>query len=327
MKIAGIIANPMSGKDIRRLVAHGSIIDNQEKVRMVRRLLLGLDQTTVDNVFYMPDYYGIIERALRGIKIRLNVQPLPDFEPRNSLEDSVAAGRMMEASGAGCIIVLGGDGTSRAVMKGNVNVPVLPLSTGTNNVFPYMVEATIAGMAAGVIAAGQVPQEAGCFRSTRLDILVNGTPVDLALVDVAVYADIFTGSKAVWNMDKVKQVFLTRCRPENIGLSAIGGQIMDIEPEEPRGLGLDLGVPGTRVRAAIGPGLVREVSIASQYLLKLDEQVAVRKGACLLALDGEREVEVGKEDLAAIRLSAHGPLVVDIRRTMHQARHKGLFKE
>ena len=327
MKIAGIIANPMSGKDIRRLVAHGSIIDNQEKVRMVRRLLLGLDQTNVDKVVYMPDYYGIIERALSGIKIRLDVQPLPNFEPRNSLEDSVVAGRMMEALGVGCIIVLGGDGTSRAVMKGNGNVPILPLSTGTNNVFPYMAEATIAGMAAGVIAAGQVRRDDGCFRSTRLDILVNGTPVDLALVDVAVYADIFIGSKAVWNMDKVKQVFLTRCRPENIGLSAIGGQIMDIEPEEPRGLGLDLGSQGEKIRAAIGPGLIREVCVARQYILGLDEPVPVRSGPCLLALDGEREVEIGKDDQAAVRLSAHGPRVVDIRRTMHLAQQKGLFKE
>ena len=42
MRTAAIMANPVSGKDIRRLVAHGSVFDNQEKVRMTRRLLLGL---------------------------------------------------------------------------------------------------------------------------------------------------------------------------------------------------------------------------------------------------------------------------------------------
>ena len=32
MRPVGIIANPASGKDIRRLVAHGSVFSNLEKV-------------------------------------------------------------------------------------------------------------------------------------------------------------------------------------------------------------------------------------------------------------------------------------------------------
>ncbi|WP_222927512.1 hypothetical protein [Biomaibacter acetigenes] len=36
MKSIGIIANPASGKDIRRLVAHATIIDNNEKVNIVK---------------------------------------------------------------------------------------------------------------------------------------------------------------------------------------------------------------------------------------------------------------------------------------------------
>jgi len=39
----GIIANPASGKDIRRLVALGTVFDNQEKLNIDRRILLGLD--------------------------------------------------------------------------------------------------------------------------------------------------------------------------------------------------------------------------------------------------------------------------------------------
>jgi predicted polyphosphate/ATP-dependent NAD kinase len=42
MSSVGIIANPRAGKDIRRLVAHGSILDTQEKVYIVRRAILGL---------------------------------------------------------------------------------------------------------------------------------------------------------------------------------------------------------------------------------------------------------------------------------------------
>ena len=39
MTSVGIIANPRAGKDIRRLVAHGSVLDTQEKVYIVRRAI------------------------------------------------------------------------------------------------------------------------------------------------------------------------------------------------------------------------------------------------------------------------------------------------
>ncbi|MBI3327704.1 MAG: ATP-NAD kinase, partial [Nitrospinae bacterium] len=53
----GCIANPMAGKDIRRLVAYGSLIDNQEKVHIVRRVLLGLESAGAEDVLFMPDTY------------------------------------------------------------------------------------------------------------------------------------------------------------------------------------------------------------------------------------------------------------------------------
>ena len=39
----GIIANPAAGKDIRRLVAEGRFVPNNEKRNIVRRILAGLD--------------------------------------------------------------------------------------------------------------------------------------------------------------------------------------------------------------------------------------------------------------------------------------------
>ena len=69
--------------------------------------------------------------------------------------------------------------------KGTLKVPILPISMGTNNVFPFMVEATIAGMAAGLVAANLVPLEECTFTSTKLEIKLDGKIVDLAVVDVA----------------------------------------------------------------------------------------------------------------------------------------------
>ena len=39
MASIGIIANPASGKDIRRLVSYATTIDNQEKVNIVKRIV------------------------------------------------------------------------------------------------------------------------------------------------------------------------------------------------------------------------------------------------------------------------------------------------
>ena len=38
----GIVVNPASGKDIRRLVAKASVFDNQEKRAIVRRAITGV---------------------------------------------------------------------------------------------------------------------------------------------------------------------------------------------------------------------------------------------------------------------------------------------
>lgn len=107
MSLVGIVANPASGKDIRRLVAYGSAFDNQEKVRIVRRVLLGLQAVGVDRICYMPDYYGIVPRALDSLKVDIPIHPL-DFDTKADQRDSTEAARIMEAEGATCIVTLGG---------------------------------------------------------------------------------------------------------------------------------------------------------------------------------------------------------------------------
>lgn len=325
MSTAAILANPASGKDIRRLVAHGSVFDNQEKVRMVRRLILGLERAGVERILYMPDAYGIVPRALNAISPGIPVLPVEMPIKNNQLDTEVAAG-IMETLGAKCLVVLGGDGTSRSVCRGTTNVPLLPLSTGTNNVFPFMLEATVAGLAAGLVAAGKLPVEQTCRRSCMLDILRNDEPVDLALVDAAVYDDVFLASRAVWDMEKVPQLFMTRCRADAIGLSAIGGQLRHIEPDEPRGLALDLHPEGkTHVTATIAPGMFADVNVREAREMRPGEIHPIHRRPCLVAVDGEREVEIHHGDTGGVRLRTDGPLVVDVSRVMERARDAGIF--
>jgi hypothetical protein len=221
---------------------------------------------------------------------------------------------------------MGGDGTSRAACKGTVNVPILALSTGTNNVFPIMAEATIAGLAAGIVATGRFAREDTCTRACILDILRDGEPVDIALVDAAVYSDVFVASRAVWNMEKVSHLFLTRCRPDAIGLSSIGGRLKTIAPDEPVGLAMEFDPSGeTTVTAPIAPGLFADVGIQRTWEMRPGDVHHVDISPCLIALDGEREVDIRRGSSVGIRLRTDGPWVVDMRKVMDMAQRTGLF--
>lgn len=319
MTLVGIIANPASGKDIRRLVAHGSVFDNVEKVNIVRRVLLGLEATGVERVLYMPDYFGIVPMALEHVHLNMTVEPLK-MHCEGTQDDSTLAAKLLEREGAKCLIILGGDGTNRAVAKGSVAVPFMSVSTGTNNIFPCMVEGTIAGMAAGFIATGAVSAEEGTFKTKRLDVMIDGKPSDIALVDVALYDDIFLGSKAIWDMNRVKELVLTQAKPSNIGLSSIGGMIIQWPMPQDKGLHIILGSSdseeGFLVTAPVAPGLIKPVRVLEFNPISIGDEICFDMSPAVIALDGEREIELLPGKTASVRLSENGPRVVDIERTM-----------
>lgn len=324
----GIIANPASGKDIRRLVAHGSVFDNIEKVNIVRRVLLGLEAVGVKRVLFMPDYFGIVPRALESIHVRIDVRPL-EMRIRGTQDDSTLAAGLMAEAGVACIVTLGGDGTNRVVAKGTVDIPIMPISTGTNNVFPVMVEGTIAGLAAGVVAQGLVPLEEATLPTNRLDVRIDGQPVDLALVDVAVYDDPFVATRAIWDIGKVREVFLARAAASNVGLSSIGGNLSCVRMDSHHGAYLrlaDLGsAGGVELTAPVGPGLVRPLRVSAFRLLSVGDEERVHFQPSILALDGEREVEIHRNREVTIRLSDRGPRVVDVERTLALAAQRQGF--
>jgi predicted polyphosphate/ATP-dependent NAD kinase len=322
----GIIANPASGKDIRRLVAFGSVFDNEEKVSIVRRILLGLEAAGVDEVLIMPDTYAIGQRALDGLghhHLRPRVRFLT-MEIGHGGADSTLAARLLREEGVGAIVVLGGDGTCRAVAKSSGDVPLVPVSTGTNNVFPVMVEGTVAGLAAGAVATGR---SSAVWRAKKLDIFGSEGWRDLALVDVVVTNDTFVAARALWDMDRIQAIICTRCEPHTIGLSAVGGCLEPVSPEEPAGLYLELNAKGAKypVLAPVAPGLCARVPVAGWRRLAVGEGVRVNDGPRLLALDGEREVLVRAGEEVEVVLSAAGPNVVDIPRALHEAQKNGLL--
>jgi predicted polyphosphate/ATP-dependent NAD kinase len=325
MSKVGIIANPASGKDIRRLVAYGSVFDNHEKVHILRRVLIGLQASGVEKVLFMPDTFGMGERAIDGVKLSLEATTL-QMPFRGTEKDSTEAAARFREMQVDCIVTLGGDGTNRAVAKECREIPLLPISTGTNNVFPYMIEGSIAGLAAGVVAS-QIVQWDHVVRPTkRLEIEKNGRLVDIALIDAAVYDDLFLGSRAIWDISKIREIVLTRADLSHIGLSSIGGCLYPDALNERQGVYIKVGSGAREILAPIAPGLMVRVSIESSRLIDLNQRIEVKQKPSVLALDGERELEVGEEDCISIRLTRDGPWLIDIKRALEEAARRGFFE-
>ena len=62
----GIVANPMSGRDIRRLVAQASVFPNAEKTNMALRLIAAAGATGVETVLMSTDAMGVAGGVVRA---------------------------------------------------------------------------------------------------------------------------------------------------------------------------------------------------------------------------------------------------------------------
>ena len=327
MSSVGIIANPASGKDIRRLVAHASVFDNNEKINILQRVLLALDAIGVERVSIMPDYYGLGERALDGVKLATVKTDILEMPLTSTDQDSTEAAARLCQLGVGSLIVLGGDGTNRVVAKTCGDVQLVPISTGTNNVFPTMVESTIAGLAAGLLALGAVQADDVSYRTKRLEVYLDDELADIALVDVVTSSDLWIGTRAIWDPTHLQEIVLARAEPGSIGMSSIGSCVQAVSEHDEHGMYLSLGPGGTHVLAPIGPGLVTRVSIQEHHLLPVGDEIILNRNPSTIAFDGERQIEIYSKRKIAVRLTRHGPRVVNIGRCMAEATRRGVFEQ
>ena len=331
MGLVGIIANPDSGRDIRRVVSLAAPVGNQQKINVIRRLVMALSRLEVSRVEIMPDLSGLGRQALDGLAASERDgtnAALIDMPVEGGPKDSERASEHLRAAGADCIVVLGGDGTCRVVAKGCGEVPLLPISTGTNNVVPYLMEGTVAGLAAAFVALNpNLAREQLCWRHKKLLIKINGREVDMALVDVTLVAAQFVGSRAVWEADVLRQVFVTRAQPSNIGLSTVIGMLRPIGPAEAFGAAASIQSNGRQVLAPIAPGRIASVGIGELVMLSpgVPKSVLGERPA-VLALDGEREIALRPGDRAEVTLQLEGPWIVDVERTLRLAVEVGIFE-
>lgn len=326
--IVGIIANPASGKDVRRLVARASVFDNQEKQAIVGRLLKGMAAVGVTQVAYMDDSHGIVsgalERAMQEAELYgITCTPVESTRTASVLDTETAA-MAMRALGCAVVVTLGGDGTNRAVAKRWPDAPLLPISTGTNNVFPRFVEATVAGAAAGLVATGQVALAKVARQRKLVRVSIADEAEDIALIDAVLTRERFIGSRALLAPELLAAALLTRADPAAVGMTAIGGLIAPLRHRRNAGLWLELGSGGITIEAPIAPGYYQPIGVRSHRRTRLGEGLRVT-GPGVLAFDGERERVLQDGQIAVLRVERAGPWVIDVGRALRQAARRGLF--
>jgi predicted polyphosphate/ATP-dependent NAD kinase len=329
MGMIGIIANPSSGKDIRRLVSHATTVDNSEKLNIVERIILAAQAYGVRDFLIMPDTfqtgYTAIDHLNNLGELTGKIKIL-DMTMNGSIDDTVLAAAEMEKKNTDCIVVLGGDGTSRAVAKSIKNTPIIPLSTGTNNVYPNLIEGTVAGMAAAMIASGKYDLNKITRRDKRIEIYKNEVLIDIALVDAVITSNPVIGSKAIWNIEEISKIIVTRAHPASIGFSSIAGCKRIVSVEDDFGMCVDLSENKYKILAPISAGTIKPVSIGDEFIINLNEDFQYEtKYSGTIALDGEREIAFQAGNEFVFRITRNGPLRVDIRKTVELAHKNGFF--
>ena len=316
-----ICVNPMAGRDVRRLAARASNMTFEAKRDAVARIAAGADAAGVTDILVADEPFRIASVALEWLPLRARTHLLKTPIRHDASDTETAVAAFLD-HGATAMVSLGGDGTNRAIARATSDIDLVPLSTGTNNVFPVLAEPTVAGMAAGLAARGLL-DDALKPRCKVLHVEFQDGVRDIALVDAAYLAEDFIGNMRPFDAEKLRQILLTRAEPDAIGMSPVGGYVTVVEAEDDHGVLLRMG-PGHRLAAPVSPGLFRDVSVASADVVPFDTPVLFA-GKGVLALDGDREHKLKPGRGAHVVVRRDGPRVVDVRAAMRFAAGAGLL--
>ena len=318
MATVGIIASPSAGKDVRRLVGHAGSTGDVDKIAVIRRAALGVIESNVDRLLYLDDTRHLIQRALEGIPHGdVQVQPICQGVMVTG-RDSEKAAKALQEEGAGAVIVFGGDGTNRDVVKGWQDVPLIPLSVGTNNVFPFHMEATLGGIAAGLVAKEIVPFEEVVEQAKVIKVEYDNAERDLALVDLVLVSGDFIGSRAIWDVSNLQEGVFAIAESASVGLSSIAAALETVNRNEDAAMHVKMGEGSTSVRAPIAPGTYETIAVKEYKKISLEEQVTM-KGPGVLAFDGERDRVLQEGETIVVSVSKEGPWVINTHRALDLA--------
>jgi predicted polyphosphate/ATP-dependent NAD kinase len=322
----GIIVNPRAGKDIRRLTSGASHTPDTQKIGILRRVAAGALEQGASRLLMSTDGHHLAERAVSGFDGRIDFVEGPRT---GSHLDTIACAEAMWKAEVGAVVALGGDGTCRDVATGWPDVPLIAISTGTNNVFPAAIDGTAAGVAAALVATGMVPLEDVSDRSKRVSIRIDDHSKSAvvhedALVEAALISTTFVGARAITDPSSVRWVVASLADPGSTGLSGIAGRLLPIARSDDAGVLIRLGEGGRRLRVPLAPGTFATLDIASVEPLPMASPIEL-PGQGVLAYDGERTSPVGDRATVTASIERSGPRVIDVQAVMAAAAAGRLF--
>ena len=310
MTTVGLIANPLAGKDVRRFVSAASLNSDRSKIEILRRCVLGAIDAGAEKVLLANDFRNLALRAVDGLNLGSKIEEML-FNPEGRRTDTTEAAKIFKKEGVKSIISLGGDGTQRDLVLGWTDAPLLPISTGTNNVFPFMVDPTVAGTAAGLLASDELILEEVSKQAKVIHVELPNGIKDLALVDVVLVDDRLTGSRAVIKPDSVKQVLAAIANPASIGLASIAGRSNPVYFDDEAAVSVICDPTAKQgVFAPIMPGSVSDVGILEVKEVELGETIELN-GPGALAFDGERDFVMRENESARATVLRDGPKVIN----------------
>ncbi|ADJ13855.1 NAD(+)/NADH kinase [Halalkalicoccus jeotgali] len=323
----GLIVNPAAGRDIRRLTGGASVVDNYAKRRVAECVLEGL--TSVPDpptALVMPDTARIAASAAEEVPDAETA--LLDLAIEGSAADTRrAAARFREEADA--IVVLGGDGTSRDTALECGEVPLVSVSTGTNNVVPTAVDGTVAGAAAALVATGAVEEQDVTYRHGMVEAHTASGETVTGLASVELSNRSFIGTRATLDPADLAGGIVSRANPADIGLSSVAGAIASLAPDDSGAIGLRLVDPDLAPRtgrAIVAPGVVAGVGIEDQRHLAEGESMTVDVEEGVVGADGERELEL-VDELVEFRSAERGPRLVSVATLFEAAAGTGVFED
>ncbi len=302
--LVGLIANPYSSKDIRRLTGLARVVDVEEKANLVARLLAGIRAGGDTTVVALDDSAGLVRRA---VDLAGGVAPpleFLDLDVEATEEDTRSASERCSKLNAGALVVVGGDGTVRAAAEGWRDAPLVPVAAGTNNAIALTEEPTVIGLA--VAQAIRTPGES-FVPTVALEVEARHGR-SLAVIDAVAVRDRWVGTGAIWDPKQLVQGVVTSSRRTAVGIASVSAALGPLARDHARHI--IFGGPRS-VRAVFGPGLVRDVSITSFQDIPVGAAVKLSPAAGLVALDGERRVPASE---CMIRVVT-GPRILDLDRT------------
>jgi len=321
----GLAVNPMSGRDVRRLAARATNMTHEAKRDIVARVAAGADAMGVTDIYITKEPFQISSMALEhmGLKARVHTIEHPLGNDASDTERSMAA--FIEA-GCKTFVSLGGDGTNRAIVRAAPDIDLVPLSTGTNNVFPVLVEPTVAGVVAGLNACGRLPDAEANGIKSRVKVLHVRTPggEDVGLIDAVLLKNDHVGNLLPFDAQRIAQILLTRAEPNSIGMSPIGGLIHPVYAEHDHGLLINTSPDAQPLIAPLSPGLFREVPVSAVTEIAFDVAVPFR-GPGVIALDGDRDHKLGDGESATATIRRDGPFVIDVEAAMRWVVAQGIM--